>query len=441
METEKNRASNKVNETALLFQNLDKMWASSQEFRTGLRKLYNIDETYVKRYGEHVIESISNEFSNVPQNLRLSLVLRNKNISIEDSADLFTKLLYSLNENQKRRVIPKVISSCAQNTVYSYKLAKLLDNQEVFNLCLDSINVIDGCSLNVIASLFSHVYKKGGADLKGMVKQICDELGSDDRISQATERIKQKGRQKEVQFLIPIIENIKKAYKKKNLSGSNEGNLIADKFASQLPVRLEHNILLSRPIHDQKFLEEIQANTAEYSYVFEERSSALTTKLLSEIEFRKRSNVYTEGYVKERDKQTDDKGKLIIDKFTSKKSEADELYLFQEIDKIQASTENFLEKIRSRINIKRYAKYMVEVIRNQPSVRSRNSRLSIILMKSEEISHRRCLHLFKKLFYSLDEEKKKEVIPEVVSACCRGASHNEKICGILDIKEVFTIYG
>ncbi|HCE59712.1 MAG TPA: hypothetical protein DEQ74_02675 [Wolbachia sp.] len=37
---------------------------------------------------------------------------------------------------------------------------------------------------------------------------------------------------------------------------------------------------------------EVQASTAEYLGVFEERSSASTTKLPSKIEFRKRSNKY-----------------------------------------------------------------------------------------------------------------------------------------------------
>lgn len=38
----------------------------------------------------------------------------------------------------------------------------------------------------------------------------------------------------------------------------------------------------------EKFLEEAQRSTAEYSNVFKERSQASTTKLPSEIEFRKR---------------------------------------------------------------------------------------------------------------------------------------------------------
>jgi len=46
---------------------------------------------------------------------------------------------------------------------------------------------------------------------------------------------------------------------------------------------------LSKPICGKKFLEEEQASTAEYLDVFEERRSASTTKLPSEIEFRKRS--------------------------------------------------------------------------------------------------------------------------------------------------------
>ncbi len=47
---------------------------------------------------------------------------------------------------------------------------------------------------------------------------------------------------------------------------------------------------LSKPIYDEKFLGEVQASTTEYLDVFEEHSSASTTKLPSEIEFRKRSN-------------------------------------------------------------------------------------------------------------------------------------------------------
>jgi transketolase len=46
---------------------------------------------------------------------------------------------------------------------------------------------------------------------------------------------------------------------------------------------------LSKPIYDEKFLGEVQASTTEYLDVFEEHSSASTTKLPSEIEFRKRS--------------------------------------------------------------------------------------------------------------------------------------------------------
>jgi len=48
-------------------------------------------------------------------------------------------------------------------------------------------------------------------------------------------------------------------------------------------------------IYGEKYLEEVQASTAEYSDVFEECSSALTTKLPSEIEFRKRSIVNDTG--------------------------------------------------------------------------------------------------------------------------------------------------
>ncbi|WCR53117.1 MAG: Glutamine--fructose-6-phosphate aminotransferase [isomerizing] [Wolbachia endosymbiont of Ctenocephalides orientis wCori] len=47
---------------------------------------------------------------------------------------------------------------------------------------------------------------------------------------------------------------------------------------------------LSKPIYDQEFLGEVQASTAEYLNVFEERSSASTTKLPLEIEFQKKSN-------------------------------------------------------------------------------------------------------------------------------------------------------
>ncbi|WCR53056.1 MAG: hypothetical protein PG981_000078 [Wolbachia endosymbiont of Ctenocephalides orientis wCori] len=47
---------------------------------------------------------------------------------------------------------------------------------------------------------------------------------------------------------------------------------------------------LSKPIYDQKFLGEVQASTTEYSNVFEEHSSASTTKLPLEIEFRKSPN-------------------------------------------------------------------------------------------------------------------------------------------------------
>jgi len=48
---------------------------------------------------------------------------------------------------------------------------------------------------------------------------------------------------------------------------------------------------LSKTIYGKKFLEEVQASTTEYSNVFEERSSSSTTKLPSEIEFQKRSNI------------------------------------------------------------------------------------------------------------------------------------------------------
>ncbi|MBD0392042.1 ankyrin repeat domain-containing protein [Wolbachia endosymbiont of Pentalonia nigronervosa] len=46
---------------------------------------------------------------------------------------------------------------------------------------------------------------------------------------------------------------------------------------------------LSKPIYGKKFLGEVQASTAEYLGVFEEYSSASTTKLPSEIEFQKMS--------------------------------------------------------------------------------------------------------------------------------------------------------
>ncbi|HCE59314.1 MAG TPA: hypothetical protein DEQ74_00540 [Wolbachia sp.] len=52
--------------------------------------------------------------------------------------------------------------------------------------------------------------------------------------------------------------------------------------------------LLSKSIYGKKFLEEVQANTAEYLDIFEEHSSALTTKLPSEIEFRKKSILVSE---------------------------------------------------------------------------------------------------------------------------------------------------
>ncbi|HCE59829.1 MAG TPA: aminopeptidase [Wolbachia sp.] len=51
-----------------------------------------------------------------------------------------------------------------------------------------------------------------------------------------------------------------------------------------------NNRPLSKPIYGKKFLGEVQESTAEYLDVFEECSSASTTKLPSEIEFRKRSN-------------------------------------------------------------------------------------------------------------------------------------------------------
>ncbi len=47
--------------------------------------------------------------------------------------------------------------------------------------------------------------------------------------------------------------------------------------------------LLSKPVYGEKFLGEAQASTAEYLNVFEERRQASTTKLPSEIEFRKKS--------------------------------------------------------------------------------------------------------------------------------------------------------
>ncbi|VVC42738.1 Alkaline-phosphatase-like, core domain,BPG-independent PGAM, N-terminal,Rickettsial palindromic [Cinara cedri] len=47
---------------------------------------------------------------------------------------------------------------------------------------------------------------------------------------------------------------------------------------------------LSKPIYGEEYLEEVQASTTEYLDVFEERSSASTTKLPSEIKFRKGSN-------------------------------------------------------------------------------------------------------------------------------------------------------
>ncbi|WCR53682.1 MAG: Protein PhlB [Wolbachia endosymbiont of Ctenocephalides orientis wCori] len=64
---------------------------------------------------------------------------------------------------------------------------------------------------------------------------------------------------------------------------------------------------LSKPIYDQKFLGEVQASTAEYSNVFEERSSASTTKLPLEIEFRKRSSemdIENDKYVNAKDKSS-----------------------------------------------------------------------------------------------------------------------------------------
>ncbi|HCE59594.1 MAG TPA: type I glyceraldehyde-3-phosphate dehydrogenase [Wolbachia sp.] len=48
---------------------------------------------------------------------------------------------------------------------------------------------------------------------------------------------------------------------------------------------------LSKPIYGKKFLGEVQASTTEYLDVFEECRSTSTTKLPSEIEFQKRSNV------------------------------------------------------------------------------------------------------------------------------------------------------
>jgi len=53
----------------------------------------------------------------------------------------------------------------------------------------------------------------------------------------------------------------------------------------------EHsNRLLSKPIYGKEFLGEVQASTTEYLDVFEEHSSASTTKLPSEIELCKKSN-------------------------------------------------------------------------------------------------------------------------------------------------------
>lgn len=47
---------------------------------------------------------------------------------------------------------------------------------------------------------------------------------------------------------------------------------------------------LPKPIYGEKFLGEVQASSTEYLDVFEEHSSASTTKLQSEIEFQKRYN-------------------------------------------------------------------------------------------------------------------------------------------------------
>ncbi|WP_174855531.1 PD-(D/E)XK nuclease family protein [Wolbachia endosymbiont of Ctenocephalides felis wCfeT] len=64
----------------------------------------------------------------------------------------------------------------------------------------------------------------------------------------------------------------------------------------RLEVLLNENRLLSKPIYGEKFLGEAQASTTEYLDVFEERSSASTTKLPLEIELRKKSDVSKQPY-------------------------------------------------------------------------------------------------------------------------------------------------
>ncbi|WCR53187.1 MAG: Phosphomannomutase/phosphoglucomutase [Wolbachia endosymbiont of Ctenocephalides orientis wCori] len=71
----------------------------------------------------------------------------------------------------------------------------------------------------------------------------------------------------------------------KNLQIS-DGYEIGRKFGQAVT-----NILSSKPVYDEKVLGEEKMSTAEYLNVFEERKQSSTTKLPSEIEFQRKSNV------------------------------------------------------------------------------------------------------------------------------------------------------
>ncbi|MDD9331539.1 MAG: diaminopimelate epimerase [Wolbachia sp.] len=65
--------------------------------------------------------------------------------------------------------------------------------------------------------------------------------------------------------------------------------------SGQLLIEWINNRLPWKPIYGEKSLEEVQASTTEYSNVFEGRRQTSTAKLPSEIEFRKKSNVFMTG--------------------------------------------------------------------------------------------------------------------------------------------------
>jgi len=93
-------------------------------------------------------------------------------------------------------------------------------------------------------------------------------------------------------------------------------SIIGPSKAAELfqPTKSAANRPLLKPIYGEKFLGEVQASTVEYLDVFEEHSSASTTKSPSEIEFRKRSNTRSQTKLKTYPSETASKPQTCLNK-------------------------------------------------------------------------------------------------------------------------------